>query len=376
MNTIRCTHCGKEIEISEALSHELKASYEQDYQKKLEQAQKDVEGKVRKELLEKGGLELADLKKQLDEKSKKVDEMREQEIKLRNEKRRLEDKEKEMNLELERRMDEERKKVEEKVLREESERQRLKEAEKDKVINDLKVALEDAQRKASQGSQQLQGEVQELDLEVNLREVFPDDEIIPIGKGVNGADIRQIVKTKRGNACGEILWESKRTKAWGGDWADKLKGDVRAQKATMGIIISSVLPKDLKTTFGFWEGIYVTTYECYLPLVEVLRQKLIEVAYQKFVSQNRGEKADILYEFVTSHEFRQQVEALAEVYQESLEQITKERAAFERSWKARESQARRILLATSSMYGSMQGIVGGSMPQIKAFDLFELEDGK
>jgi hypothetical protein len=236
------------------------------------------------------------------------------------------------------------------------------------------ASLEEAKRKAQQGSQQTQGEVLELDLEETLRQEFPNDEIEPVGKGVKGADIRQIVKSPKGFVCGVILWESKRTKAWTDEWLTKLKDDLRAEKANIPVIVSTSLPKELKSLMGLIDGVWVTTYELFIPMATLLRKNLLDIGFQKAVSAHRGDKADLLYEYITGHEFRQQVEALAEVYHEMQEEISKERVAFEKIWKTREGQVKRLSLATANVYGSMQGLVGSSMPQVKGLDLPQLED--
>lgn len=375
MNTINCPHCGQEVQISEALRHQLEEQVTKEVGEKhkedLERIKKEAEEKATLRVKEELEIKLKDSQGEINEEKEKSKELRTQLTELMKQLRNLQEKDESREIEMQKRLMEERTKLQEDLSKSIQEKADLEKMELKKQLDDTKKALEDAQRKASQTSQQLQGEVMELNLEELMRTEFEDDEIAAVGKGVTGADIRLIVKTKKGTACGEILIESKRTKAWSEEWVTKLKADVRAQKANAGVIVTSVMPKEFPHDFGFREGIYVSSFAAFMPFLHMLRQKLIEVAYQKFLSQQSGEKADILYEYVTSHEFRQQVESLAEVYQEQLEQITKERAAFERIWKARESQAKRILLSTTSMYGSMQGIVGGSMPQIKSLDMID-----
>ncbi|MEK7497513.1 MAG: DUF2130 domain-containing protein [Patescibacteria group bacterium] len=334
-NTLKCPKCGEEIELSQAFTSEIKAKVE-----------------------EKAKLEIDDLKKALQEKDEKVEELRDKELKFR--------------LEMERKIDFERKKVEEEVLKHAVEEHRLKDMEKDKKISDLMNSLEDAKRKAQQGSQQLQGEVLELDLEETLKNTFPNDEIEPVGKGVKGADVRQIVKSPKGFNCGVILWESKRTKDWKNEWLTKLKNDLRAEKANIPVIVTSVLPKGVKSMEQV-EGVWITTYELALPMASLLRKSLLDVAYEKAINLHKGEKADVLYEYITGHEFRQQVEALVEVYKEMNDEISKEKAAFERIWKAREGQVSRILISAAGMVGSIQGKVGQSALQVKGLDLLDAE---
>jgi len=348
-NNIKCPACGKLIAITEALKQEFEKELGEKYQKDLEIAQKQVE--------EKSLLEINELKKILEEKERKNAELREQEIKL--------------QFSFQRKLDEERKRVEETVMKHATENFRLKEMEREKVISDLKKSLEEAQRKASQGSQQTQGEVLELDLENTLRVAFPNDQIEPVEKGIKGADIRQIVKSPRGTVCGVILWESKRTKAWTDEWLVKLKDDLRAVHADIPVIVSTVLPKEAENGFGLKEGVWLVTHGLVIPLAIMIRKNLLDVGYQKALSINQGRKADLVYDFITGNEFRQQVESLVEVFKEMQDQLFKEKTAFEKIWKSREGQIRRLISGTVNIYGGAQGLVGSSMPQIKGLELLE-----
>ena len=347
-NQIKCPKCGEEIEISDALSLSIRKEVEKDVAQKL--------------ML---------IKEELKFKTEKLDQSREESLKLHQEKLKLEDDKKSFALEKQKQLEIERVKIRQTTLAEFSDTHRLKDLEKDKMLSDMKNKIEDLQQKVTQGSQQLQGEVQELDVEEYLKSAFPFDEISPVEKGVRGADIRQTVRTNLGNACGVILWESKRTKAWSDDWVAKLKEDLRSSKANIPIIITSVLPKSITSGFGLCEGVWVCEPKFVQPIAEVMRLRLIEAAREKFVSQNRAEKSETLYNYVVSHEFRQQVENIVEVYQEMQAQIIKERAAFEKIWKARETQTQRLLSGTAGIVGSMQGIVGQSLPPVKGLDLLE-----
>lgn len=375
MNTVLCPKCKAPVEISEALKHQIQdqvlLEVQAKHKEELEILRKETEEKAAKRIKEELEFKLKDSENELNEIRKRNKEQHEQLLSLTQTLREFKQKDEERELVMQKKMEELSQKAKEDAFKQLEQEHRLKDLEKDKKINDMLQTIEDLKRKGQQGSQQLQGEVQELDLEETLREHFKDDEITPVGKGVTGADIRHLVRTKRGNSCGEILIESKRTKAWSEEWVEKLKADVRAQKASVGVIVTSTLPKDMHQEFGFRDGIYVTTYGVFLPFMELLRDKLREVAYQKFVSEQSGEKADVLYDYLTGHEFRQHIEALAEVYQEQLQQITKERAAFERIWKARELQSRKMLLSTANIYGSVQGIVGKSLLQVKSLDLLD-----
>lgn len=379
-NTIKCPYCKKTVEITQALKSQIEEKFLSDlnlkHQQDLESAVKKTEEKIKKQLDEKKTLEISDLQKQLEEKEEKVNELRNQELKLREEKRRIEEKEKELELETQRKIDEERNKIQEKILKQEQEKFRFKDQEKEKIIADLKKSLDEAQRKAQQGSQQLQGEVLELDLEETLRTTFPHDDIIPVEKGVKGADIRQIVKSPRGICCGVILWESKQTKAWTDKWINKLKTDLRAEQANIAVIVTSVMPKEILSSLGIKNDVWITNFNSVLPLALLLRKNLLEVMREKVTAKYKDKKADILYQYITGHEFRQQVESLVEVYQEMQVQISKERAVFEKIWKSREEQVNRLMNSTVRVVGSIQGKSGANVLQIKALELQELEPGK
>jgi len=379
-NTIKCPHCGKPVEITQALKHQIEDKVLSEltlkHQQELLLAVKKTEEKTTKEFNERNFLEVADLKKQIEEKNKKVNGFREQELKLREEKRKIEEKQKELELQTQRKIDSERKRIEEKVLKEEQEKNLHKDQEKEKIIRDLKKSLEEAQRKAQVGSQQLQGEILELELEEILQSNFPDDVIEPVGKGAKGADVRQIVKSpQKRYACGTILWETKRTKAWTDKWVTKLKSDLRAEKANIPVIVTTVLPKEIKTGMGLKDGVWVVNFNLVLPLAFLLRRNLLEVTREKVTAKYKDKKADILYQYITGHEFCQQVEAIVEAYQEMKNQVGKERSAYEKLWKQREGQIERILNSTAGMVGSIQGKLGQSSLQVKGLDLLELEEG-
>lgn len=347
-NTINCPNCNTEIEITEALRKTISPQFEKDIELKARQAfQKEQEA----------------LTEELRFKTKKLEEAREESLQLHKEKLKLEDERQNMALEKE--------KLRQQVLLEASEAHHLKDLEKEKIINDLKKSLEDAQIKASQGSQQTQGEVAELDLEETLRHSFPHDLIEPVGKGIRGADITQTVRTSIGTVCGVILWESKRTKAWVDDWAVKLKDDLRSSKANIPVIVTTVLPKDIKSGFGLYENVWVVEPKLFLPLAEVLRKNLVDVAREKHHSQDRGTKAEMVYSYLTSDAFVQQVQSILEVHQNMYQQIQKERIAFEKIWKEREAQAQRIISSTASIYGSIQGLAGQSLPNLPLLSLPE-----
>lgn len=361
---VKCPHCQEEFEISNAITSDIKKEHEA---KIIENARKEAAAKSSVEFESK----IKQIQEELESKTSKLQEAQKNELELRKAKNELEEEKKSFELEKQRQLDAERQKIREHTLEEFSETHRLKDLEKDKMINDLKNSLQEAQLKATQSSQQLQGEVQELNLEEELKRNYVNDEITPVGKGVKGADIIQIVKTDRGNTCGSIIWESKRTKSWSDEWVSKLKDDLRAAKSDIPVIVTAVLPKEILKGFGYYQGVWVAEEKYAIPLAETMRQRLIDIAREKFINQNQTGKKDLLFTYIASNEFKQQVESIVEVYQDIQLQITKERAAFEKQWKSREAQAQRLLKGTANIIGSIQGVAGQSTAQIKGLDLLE-----
>lgn len=357
-NSIKCPKCGHEFEASEGLMSHLK-----------EEASLEAEKKIRAEIEGENKLKLQNLENTIKEKDKKLDDSRQNELKLLEDKRKLEDDKKDLELEVQRKLDEGRAQIEEKAYQKADEDHKFKDLEKDKLIGDLKKSLEDAQRKAQQGSMQTQGEVAELDLEETLRSNFKDDEIVPVAKGKNGADVKQIVKTQRGTVCGVILWESKNTKTWDDDWITKLKQDTRNDKADLPAIVTSVLPKEFKTKMGIKEGVWVSAFDLVIPLAMLLRKTLVDSTRQKVISQNKQDKAGELYTYVTSLEFSQRVEAMVEAYNRMKDQIAKERLVFEKQWSEREKQVNILLGGVAGIYGDIQGIAGSALPTVRSLEL-------
>ncbi|MGI9027509.1 MAG: DUF2130 domain-containing protein [Candidatus Saccharimonadales bacterium] len=273
-------------------------------------------------------------------------------------------------LEAQKKLNHEADKIRSDATREADEKQRLNLAEKDKQLETAKRQVEDMQRKLNQGSQQMQGEILELDLEELLKLEFRDDEVKPVEKGIKGADVRQTVRNQRGSDCGIILWEIKRTKNWTESWIQKLKDDLRDTKANIPIIITEAMPKDQAGEIVNYKGVWVAKPSSTVILATLLRKSLLDVGREKAVAQNRDTSADALYGFVTSHEFVNQIEAMVEVYMEMITDIAKEKAAFDRVWAKRDAQAKKLLGGTANIIGSMQAQVGtGSMPKIKGLEL-------
>lgn len=256
--------------------------------------------------------------------------------------------------------------------KEAEEEQKFKVMEKEQTIAAMQKQIEDLKRRAEQGSQQLQGEVQELELENLLRMKFPYDAIDPVPKGEYGGDVLHRVVGTGGQPCGVILWEFKRTKNWSDAWLVKLRDDQRTAKAEIAIIVSHSLPKGVET-FELIEGVWVTHPRATLPVAMILRQSLLEVALARQSSEGQQTKTEMVYQYLTGPRFRQRVEAIVEAFSTMQQDLERERKAIMKQWAKREEQIERVMTATVGMYGDLQGIAGRSLQEIEGLELAALE---
>jgi hypothetical protein len=355
----------KENERKLAREHEAK---EAEVRKEIEQEKQAIKEKEKKKAEESVKIEIEDLKTNLKEKSQKLEKAEAAEIELRRKQRELEDSKKNLELEMIRKLDQERPQIEEKAKQQVEESHRLKDLEKDKQLADMRTQIEELKRKAEQGSQKIQGEVLEIELERILKEEFPFDEINPVASGVRGGDIIQIVKTQSGHGCGKILWESKRTKNWSDSWIQKLKDDQREAKADLAVIVSEVLPRGFHH-FRQIEGVWVADLPSTMSLGLALRTLLIQVARTRDIQTGKEEKMEVVYNYLTGSEFRNRVQAIMEAFVGMKKDLDSEKRAMESIWAKREKQIGRVVTNIAGMRGDLEGIVGLSLPTIKLLEL-------
>ncbi|GAA8786671.1 DUF2130 domain-containing protein [Helicobacter pylori] len=318
------------------------------------------------------GLEL--LQKELDEKSKQVQELHQKEAEIERLKRENNETESRLKAENEKKLNEkldlERERME-KALHEKNE---LKFKQQEEQLEMLRNELKNAQRKAELSSQQFQGEVQELAIEEFLRQKFPLDCIEEIKKGQRGGDCIQVVHTREFQNCGKIYYESKRTKEFQKAWVEKLKNDMREIGADVGVIVSEALPKEMER-MGLFEGVWVCSFEEFKGLSAVLREGVIQVSLAKKSQENKGDKVNLLYHYLTSSEFSMQVSAIIEGFEQLRAELESEKRAMARIWKSREKQMEKVFEGTINMYGSIKGIMGNVIGQVKALELgYDEED--
>lgn len=404
---IKCPNCAHVFPMEEAMAEDYKkelrekaAAYarqkDEEYQRKLQvfesekqQQLKAFEAKLTEEKTRlKDNLEenlrksiSADFETKLQmlegnakENAEKLKLAREKELDFLRREESLKVKEEEMELAFQRKMQEQRNELVEQIRKQEAEKNSIKDTEHqlrlkelEKQLDDQKKLAEEMKRKAEQGSMQLQGEVQELILEELLRVNYPFDLIEEVGKGVRGADCVQVVRNQFGQECGKIIYESKRTKDFGGDWIEKLKKDMRSMGIDVAVIVSQCYPKGMDC-FGQRDGVWICSFEEVNAVAYVLREGILRLAGAVKSQENRGEKMHMLYDYLMGAEFSEQWKAIREGFMSMKLSIQRERDAMERLWKAREKQLEKVLLNATHIRGSIEGIAGSDSVQLSLTD--------
>ncbi|WP_315795725.1 DUF2130 domain-containing protein [Bradyrhizobium sp. SZCCHNRI3043] len=312
--------------------------------------------------------EVGDLQALLAQRDEKLKEAQKLQAEVMRKQREIDEAKRELDLTIEKRVDASIAEIRQKAKAEAEEGERLKVAEKDNLISSLQRQIEDLKRKAEQGSQQLQGEVLELELESILRANFPHDTIESVAKGEFGGDVVQRVATPIGQTCGAMLWETKRTKNWADGWLSKLRADQRAAGAELAILVSTALPRSVET-FGYVDGVWVTDFRYVLPLALALRQSLIEIGAARQANNGQSTKMELIYQYLTGPKFRHRIEAIVEKFSDMKDDLDKERKAMTRLWSKREAQIRGVIESTVGMYGDLQGIAGKALQEIDGLEL-------
>lgn len=277
-------------------------------------------------------------------------------------------KQEETQQELEKKLTEKRGELEEDIRKQEQEKNALKFREYEKKMEDQKKLIEEMQRKAGQGSMQMQGEVQEEALIELLARAFPFDVVEDVAKGARGADVIQSVRNERQQECGKIVWESKRTKAFSEGWIEKAKADLREHGAALAVIVTEVLPKGIER-FGFMDGAWVCTLADAGSIAFILREMMLREYAARSAQENKAGKMGLLYDYLVGGEFRQRVEAIVEGFSELKSDIETEKRAMQKIWKEREKQLEKVIGNTIDMYGSIRGIAGKAIQPVKALEL-------
>lgn len=352
-NLIKCPHCGKEFEATDALKHQIE-----------EQVSASVEIKYKKELLEEKNRIESEAKERTTKLTNQVSELLDEIKKLR-------EKDEDREIEMKKRLMNEEEKIRLEARQKTEEEHKLKDSEIENKLKDALEQIETLKTRIQQGSQQSQGETLELELEGKLRSEFPNDIISEVKKGQRGADVDQEVIDKLGRKCGKILWESKNAQ-WSDGWLGKLKEDQRQAKADLAVLVTVNLPEGVDS-FVYREGVWIVSWKHFIPLSWSLRFNLVSLYNEKMSSEGKDEKMKILYQYLTGTEFKNRVEGIIDAFTNLQDELEKEKRFFNVKWARQEKEIRKVMDHTHGMYGDLQGVIGKSLPEIKSL---ELEDGE
>jgi hypothetical protein len=339
-----------------------------------EKMQAEMQQQIRKSIAADFENQLRILKESEREKDEKLKTAQQKELEFMRREKELQTREGELELQLQKKLLQEKNNLLEQFRKDEEQRIAIKEEEHLFRMKDLQMQLEEQKKlieemkkRAEQGSMQRQGEVQELLLEEMLKDHFPFDIVSEVGKGVEGADCIQTVRNHLGHDCGKIIFESKRTKTFQPSWIEKLKTDMRSKGADVAILVTQAYPKDFKC-FGELDGVWVCSFSEVIALTSAMRHTIMRIAETKRGEENKGEKMQLLYDYLTGIEFRQQMETIVEGFLSMKTSIDRERMQMEKLWKEREKQLHKVLMSTSGLYGSIKGIAGASVGSIPLLD--------
>ncbi len=410
---ITCPNCGTEIDVQDIISHQLEEDLKKEFNAKLAEEKKKFDtqaetlkkekdefekqkeneselfnerlaekikeekeklsAEVKKKLKDEQSEQFAELQKELNEKSEQIKELNKSKAEIERLKREKEELKESIEAEAQKSLNKKLIEEKEKIRKSEADKVELKLREYEKQIEDQKKLVEEMKRKQEQGSMQMQGEVQELIIEEWLTNNFPLDVIDEVKKGARGADCLQMVNTRAKQNCGTIYYESKRTKDFQKSWIEKFKEDIREKGANIGVLVTDAMPSEMDR-MGLKDGIWICTFEEFKGLSFVLRESIIQISNALVSQENKGDKMSMLYDFLTSNEFKFQIEAIVEGFTQMKEDLESEKRSMLRIWKTREKQIEKVVTNTVNMYGSIKGIAGKAIGSVKALELPESDD--
>jgi hypothetical protein len=405
---VKCPHCGNKFSPEEAIGHDIRVQMEKEFERQMAENAKRVEERIRKQEQEKYSSQIRMVEDDRRQKANRLRELENASVNLAQRELQLKEKEERSEMEMKRRLLEREKIIREQVektaiekarlevmegaqklardretldlqmkkrIQEESERvreeERMKNAELQKKLDDQVKLVNEMKRKSEQGSMQMQGEVQELAIENYLITTFSRDRIEEVSKGKRGGDCVHVVLDDYNRECGRILYESKRTKHFSYEWIGKLKDDMRLQQAGLGVIVTEALP-DGMTRFCEMEGVWICTFPEFKALALLFRHNLIRIGEVLSSQENRGDKMQLIYSYVTGNEFKQKLEAAFESFRDMQEDLIKEKTLFTSQWARREKRLFKAMENLVSLYGDVRGIAGGAVQEIRALEMSDM----
>ena len=365
---ITCPKCSYKFALDEVLNRDIELQVRQQLSEEFKKKESELRRELSKAAAEKAERNSAELQIKLEAQAKELKASRENERALLRKKAELEEQAEKAELEAQRKLSDEREKIRNAAQDQVLEEHRLKDAEKNKQLEDMRRQIEDLKRKAEQGSQKLQGDIQELELEKTLRERFPRDEIESVKSGARGADILQKVISDTGQLCGTILWESKRVRHWSDRWVDKLIDDKQSAKADVAVIVTDALPEHV-LHMGSVRGVLITTFPLAACLAETLRVNMALLGQTRLALSGQDDQKSRIFQYFTSPQFHERMATIAEQFEQMQADLAREKASMNRTWAKREKQIETIASSTAKFTGELQALYGSSLPALPQFAL-------
>lgn len=380
MANIVCPHCGKTLDldkiimeqINQRLSEQNSIVVENEVKHRLEEAQK----RSQKEMENAVEFAKSEQKQQIDlltEQIKLLNETNKKQIndmmEIQKKNLELQQKANQSEMEAQKKLNEQYQEIRDNALKEVTESKQAEIDKLNKMLEDANKATEEVKRKLEQGSQQLQGEVQELRLEECLKLEFPLDSIEPVEKGKSGADVIQTVVNRLGRVCGKIVWESKNVKTWNKGFIPKLREDMNLAKGDVGILVSNVFGSNM-IEFTEQDGVWLVKPMNAIAMARMIRNRILAVSEVKTAIANKETIQDELYAYFTSAEFRNKIENIGMKYRALDEEINKAKSSMERHWAKQRELIDNIVTNTDVVFGEVSSFM------LKSGESLELEQPK
>ena len=374
---ISCPCCGEKLNVNDLLKEQLlneleinlkneKSEYinnhisriQKQNKKELEQAKHEAQDALNEANLE------------IERKSQKIKELSGAKAEIIRLKQEYKEKDETAELEVQKKIQEALEKEESRLFDLANEKSEFKIKALEKKLEDQISLTNEMKRKQDQGSVQLQGETGEIIIEEWLKDRFKLDEVVEIKKGENGADCLQKINTREKFNCGSIYYESKRTKTFQSSWIEKFKDDIREKGADVGVLVTKTMPSGTDKICKI-NGVLVCGFNEFKIIAPVLRDSIIQINNTLSFGENKADKMSLLYAFLTSNEFKLQLEGIVEGITQMQEDLIREKTAHKRLWKQREKQFEKVVDNTINMYGAIKGIAGKNIPEINTLKLSE-----
>lgn len=361
---IVCPECNHQFALDKVLEKEITIRIENKTREDMAKALSDQAKNLKYEFAQ----TLSALNGDLEVKQRHLLEAQKNELALRKQSADVEQRAREIDLEIERKLAAQVSSVTERLTKQIAEDFSRKDLEREHLIGEMRRQIVEMKQKTEQGSQQTQGEVFEETIAALLREEFPQDTISDVEKGISGADIVQKIIARSGQCVGSILWEVKQTKTFQPSWLEKLKEDRNAAGADLAVLVSAVLPKGRKGAY-LDHGIWIIEPSVVTVVARIARQSILDLHRALVTTTSKKEKADVLYSYLTNPVFRQRLEAIVECFNQMREDLEKEKKVISKNWKYRTRQLDSVVENTLSIYTDIQSVIGQKVFNIELLEL-------